>query len=203
MSIKIFGGAGSLGYFDRVNKNGSKVATNIGAVIGLTKKTTIYGEGWVKAIQHKYQTIEFDYVALKVDGVWVLGSATSGVLLMQRTMLPLMIKFNSYVELWGYSTNEASLRYSLGKKITDGKLLAFNVSTGSQTKTRTINILGKGYITSYSTGGDCGYLVVDGVMVENTVNDKMGENITFMRFESQLELYVTTTQIGYISYVLD
>jgi len=172
----------------------NSIFTNFSSAVAQTMNLvlSVNGEGFVSQLSSS--STAFNYVSVEIDGVFILGSISSGVIL-RNGMLALFKKFNTSLKVYFQDNTVAQVFYVLGKEYLKGAPMAYTATTNVGALANTINTSGKGKLISISGSGNASNydlaIDIDGVTVFPTSDDSAnvyGTLVLNWNFETSFEI---------------
>lgn len=185
-------------------KKPTSVYKEAGTTATLTQRLNVSGQGWIVMVaQSRYTTTLLTY-KLIVDGVYVVGSATTGNTLAQGQSNVLMIRFNSSFQYFDSDPEHGVVVYKLGTNIEKSTINVYSTRTDATAVTQKINVTGKGWFLNVNSdnNGVAGRIVIDGVNIQPT-GRLLAEGFYMHRFETSLAYFSSATTEGVATYILD
>ncbi len=172
----------------------NSIFTNFSSSVAQTMNLvlSVSGEGFVSQLSSS--STAFNYVSVEIDGIFILGTISSGVIL-RNGMLALFKKFDTSLKVYFQDNTVAQVFYVLGKEYLKGTPMAYTATTNVGALANTINISGKGKLISISGSGNASNydlaIDIDGVTVFPTSDDSAnvyGTLVLNWNFETSFEI---------------
>lgn len=183
------------------------VTNNTKSASTMTLRTTINGSGWV-FVAARNNALS-DFFAVEIDGVFKIGSSTTGFVAANTQSMPIFLRFESSFKLYSTS-NRIAVIYTLSNDLSKySALLHYGLNTGTAPTTNIVNVSGKGWFKGVtgSAGGEYSSvpvkITIDGVVQFSGNSVQLGNCDLLTRFENSLQIQMDTVAALDFLYTLD
>ena len=165
------------------------------------------GSGWVFLSARNVGLS--DLFAIEIDGVFKIGSSTTGYSIANTQSMPTFLRFESSFKLYSTS-NRIAVIYTLSNDLSKySQLLQYGLNTGTAPTTNIVNVSGKGFFKGITGSFQSAFtsvpvkITIDGVVQFSGSSVQLGNCDFLSRFESSLQIQMNTITDLDFNYTLD
>jgi len=154
-----------------------------------TIRTSVTGSGWIECIfDENASTIS--YFSLKVDGVYIVGTSSTGLRLDSPNTMCNNIRFENGFDFYN-DIDDLGVVYKLGDDYETTTLNLYDPNAGSTDTTLRLNVSGSGLLKTITSRGPYGTVIkIDGVTIFDGIVG--GTVILNVRYNTSLQMYDNT-----------